>query len=235
MKINIRELPTYFINLEKDVDKYTSTTSLLQHLDFKDVNRVDAIESTRGCEKSHHKVLSDKSIPTPCLVLEDDILFTGNDNFIIEVPDDADAVYLGLSQWGRYLDFAGPWVHYEKIDDKIVRIMNGLAAHAIIYLSDHYREMVSKIAYHHGYEIDSPFDIGVAEVQKYFNVYAVDKPIFKQGGYNNNVTKNTISEVGLNKEQADKFFNDKIYKLEELQNVPDAAGFRSHYRPLKLL
>ena len=61
MKINIRELPTYFINLEKDVDKYTSTISLLQYLDFKDVNRFEAIESERGCGKSHHKILSDKS------------------------------------------------------------------------------------------------------------------------------------------------------------------------------
>jgi hypothetical protein len=235
MKINIRELPTYFINLEKDVDKYTSTISLLQYLDFKDVTRVDAIASTRGCEKSHHKVLSDKSIPTPCLVLEDDILFTGNDNFIIEVPDDADAVYLGLSQWGRYLDFAGPWVHYEKIDDQIVRIMNGLASHAIIYLSDHYREMVSKIAYHHGYEIESPFDIGIAEVQKYFNVYAVDVPIFKQNGYNKKATGIIISESGLNKKQADEFFKNSIYKLDTLQNVPDKAGLRSHYCPLKLL
>ena len=235
MKFDIRDIPTYFINLEKDVDKYTSTMSLLQYLKFKDINKVDAINAERGCEKSHHKLLSDKSIPTPCLVLEDDILFTGNDNFIIEIPDDADALYLGLSEWGRFLNFLGPgWVHYEKVDDKLVRILNGLSTHAIIYLNEDYRNTVSRIARWHGYVNPSPFDIGVAEVQRYYNVYAVDVPIFKQGNYNNKVTSNQISTRGMNKEQADKFFDSKIYKLNELINVTDSAGFRSHYHPIKL-
>jgi hypothetical protein len=235
VKFDIRDIPTYFINLETDVDKYTSTMSLLQYLEFKDVTKVDAIKAQRGCEKSHHKLLSDKSIPTPCLVLEDDILFTGNDNFIIEVPDDADALYLGLSEWGRFLDFIGPgWVHYEKVDDHLVRILNGLSAHAIIYLNEDYRNTVSRIARWHGYVNPSPFDIGVAEVQRYYNVYAVDVPIFKQGNYNNKVTSNQISTRGMNKEQADKFFDSKIHKLNELMNIPDSAGFRSHYHPIKL-
>ena len=236
MKIDIRGLPSYYINLDKDIDKRTSTQSLLEYLGFEDINRFGGILSKKGgCRMSHHKLLSDSSIPTPCIVFEDDLLFTGNENFIIDVPDDADAVYLGLSEWGRFLDFmGGGWVHYDKVDDTLVRIYNGLSTHAIIYLNPTYREVVSKIAYWHSYVNSCPFDMGIAEVQKYFNVYAVDKPIFKQSNYNNKVTSHTISERGMNKEQGDKFFNDKIYKLNELINIPDSAGYKSHYHPMKL-
>lgn len=235
MKIDIRNVPSYYINLESDIDKKISVESLLQYLGFENVNRVQGIKAERGCEKSHHKVLSDKTVPTPCIVFEDDLLFTGNEDFVIEVPDDADAVYLGLSEWGRFLDFLGPgWVHYDKVDDKIVRIYNGLSAHAILYINPFYKEMVSKVAHYHGYENPSPFDVGIAELQKYFNVYAIDSPIFKQSNYNNKVTSNVISQKGMNKEQAETFFTSKIYKLNELVNVTDSAGFRSHYLPLKL-
>lgn len=235
MKIDIRDLPTYFINLDEDVDKYTSALSLLQYLGFKNVTRFPGIKASGGCRKSHHKLLTDKSIPTPCLVLEDDILFTGNDKFEYEIPDDADALYLGLSEWGRFLDFMGAgWVHYEKVDEHVVRILNGLSTHAIIYFNEEYRNMVARIANWHSYTNPSPFDIGIAEVQRYFNVYAIDVPIFKQSNYNNKVTSNTISKRGMNKEQADKFFDNKIFKLNELINIPDSAGFRSHYKPLKL-
>ena len=235
MKIDIRDIPTYFINLDNDVDKYTSTMSLLQYLEFKDVNRFPGIKSERGCERSHHKLLSDKTIPTPCLVLEDDILFTGNDNFVIDIPDDADALYLGLSEWGRFLNFLGPgWVHYEKVDDHLVRILNGLSAHAIIYLNEEYRSVARRIAHWHGYVNLSAFDMGIADIQRYYNVYAVDVPIFKQGNYNNKVTSSQISKRGMNKEEGDKFFDSKIYKLNELINIPDSAGHRSHYHPVKL-
>jgi len=235
VKVDIRKLPTYFINLEKDVDKYTSAISLLQYLEFDNVNRVDAIEAGHGCEKSHHKVLSDKSIPTPCLVLEDDILFTGNTKFELDVPDDADAIYIGASQWGRFLNFSGPFVHYKKIDDDLVRVYNMMTTHAIIYLTDEYRNFVSRVANYHGNEHPSKFDIGIAETQKYFNVYALDNPIFKQGNYNRRSTGISISEVGMDKEAADKFYKEKVFKLNELQGIPDKAGNCSHYSPITLL
>ena len=235
MKLDIRKLPTYFINLEKDVDKYTSTISLLKYLEFDEIYRSPGVKEDFGCEKGHHKVLSNKDVPTPCLILEDDILFTGNTKFEVEVPDDADALYIGISQWGRFLNFSGPFIHYKKINDDIVRIYNMLTTHAVIYISEDYRNFIKRVAYHHGFETKSKFDIGVAETQKYFNVYALENPIFKQGNYNNKVTGVKVSEIGMDKKAADKFYTEKVFKLNELQNIPDKAGNGSHYCPTKLL
>jgi len=235
VKLDIRKLPTYFINLDKDIDKYTSTVSLLQYLEFEDVNRSPGVKEDFGCEKGHYKVLSNKDVPTPCLILEDDVLFTGNQNFEVEIPDDADALYIGISQWARYLNFSGPFLHYKKIDNDIVRIYNMMTAHAVVYISKEYRDFVKRLTHHHAYETKSKFDIGVAEIQKYFNVYALDSPIFKQGNYNNKATGVKVSEIGMDKKKADKFYEEKVFKLNELQGIPDKAGNRSHYCPTKLL
>ena len=231
MKFDIRDIPAYFINLDKDVDKYTSTTSLLHYLEFKDINRFPGIKANRGCEKSHHQLLSDKSIPTPCLVLEDDILFTGNDNFVIDVPDDADALYIGVSQWARFLNFSGPFVCYEPCKEDMVRIFNMMTTHAILYISEEYRNMISRVAKYHSFENPSPFDIGVADIQKYFNVYALDFPIFKQSAYNNKSTSIRVTDVGMDPEKQHQYFKSKMYKINELLNIPDKAGNRSHYSP----
>lgn len=58
-----------------------------------------------------------------------------------------------------------------------------LGAHAILYLSYEYVRMCSKVAFHN-YEIADYQDIGFAEIQKYFNVYAFDDPMFYQTSSN---------------------------------------------------
>ena len=231
MKLNLTNIPVYYVNLEGEDVKRENTESMLKDLGFKYVHRFDAIrhEAGRiiGCARSHYEIL--KNEKPPFIILEDDCAL--NKEFVseIEVPDNADALYLGISHWGRYLNHSGPYVHCTKVDDNIVRVHNMLATHAIMYLSDSYTEMCKRVAYHFGYEVENHLDIGFAEIHKFFNVYSFDEPLFRQYEWSA-VTTGKISQNSYDKKRADILFdlvnNDdqNFYKLNQ--------DFRSPYRPL---
>lgn len=238
MKINIRNLPSFYINLDVKEERRRSTEYTLKRLNFNQVKRVSAIEHEDpkvGCARSQHKVLSDTSISTPFLLMEDDCVYTGVKDFEYEIPDDVDALFIGNSQWARYLNFSGPFLHYKNIDAKIVKVYNMLAAHAIIYFNEEFRQVCSRISKYSGYEIMDHMDIGYAEIQKYYNVYALNDPIFKQSGHNEGVTSSNIIDIGISDKDSNKFFNDVKYDLNKLQGVPDLNGCPSTYYPLKLI
>jgi hypothetical protein len=126
-------------------------------------------------------------------------------------------------------------LHYKKVDEKIVKIYNMLAAHAVIYLSDEYKNICNRISHYCGYQLLDHMDNGYAEIQRYYNVYALDIPLFKQSGHNGGVTSSRISEVGIDDTQSDKFFNGVKYELNKLQGVPDLNNCPSTYYPTKIL
>jgi hypothetical protein len=238
MNINIRTLPTYYINLDIKENRRRSTEYTLKRLNFNNVKRVSGIEHEDpkvGCARSQYKVLSDCTIQTPFLLMEDDCVYTGIENFEYSIPDDADALFIGNSQWARFLNFSGPFLHYKKIDDNIVKVYNMLAAHAVIYLNEEFRQVCSRISKYSGYEILDHMDIGYAEVQRYYNVYALDNPLFKQSGHNGGVTSSKISEMGIDKKSSEKFFEVYSKNLTKLQGVLDLNDCPSTYYPLKLV
>lgn len=238
MKINIIKLPTYYINLDSKDDRRRSTEYTLKRLNFNNVTRVSAIpheDPKVGCARSQHKVLSNSSIKTPFLLVEDDIVFTGIPDFEYDIPDDADALFIGNSQWARYLNFSGPFLHYKKIDDRIAKVYNMLAAHAVIYLNDEFRQVCSRISKYSGYEIMDHMDIGYAEIQRYYNVYALNEPLFKQSGHNGGVTSSKITDIGVPEENAESFFNVVKNDFSKLQGVLDLNNCPSTYYPLKLV
>ena len=185
MKLDLREIPAIYINLDKDLEKNSNMQQLLKNdCNFKNVLRLEASKYPErhlaGCSMSHFNALGE--LDPPFIIFEDDCVLK-NWNPIIEVPDDADAVYLGISSWGRMNSHSGPCVQYEQIDKNLLRVYNMLSAHAVLYLSKEYVKMCSRISYHN-YEISDYQDIGFAEIQRYFNVYAFDNPIFYQTSSN---------------------------------------------------
>jgi hypothetical protein len=238
MKINIRTLPTYYINLDNQEERRETTEYTLNRLNFNSVTRISGIsceDPKVGCARSQHKFLSDSSILTPFLLMEDDCLYTGVKEFEYEIPDDADAFFIGNSQWARYLNFSGPFLHYRKIDNQIVQVYNMLAAHAIIYLNEEYRQICSRISKYCGYQLLDHMDNGYAEIQKYYNVYALNQPIFKQSGHNGGVTSSKITDIGIDANKSHQFFDMYNKNLNKLQGVPDLNGCPSTYYPSKLI
>jgi len=184
MNLDLRKIPVIYINLERDKEKNERIKTILSDLNFENVIRLDAYsfpdEPLSGCAFSWYNALQE--VEPPFLVLEDDCVVK---NFIpeIEIPDDADAVYLGISSWGRMNSHSGPFVQYENVDNGLLRIYNMLSTHSILYLTPEYTSICTKVAKHWA-DLGDHLDIGFAEIQRYYNVYAFDDPFFYQTSSN---------------------------------------------------
>jgi hypothetical protein len=181
MNLDLREIPFYYINLDDAVERKTRTENHLKALGIKSVNRIPAIRHNNGfagCARTVSDFLH-QITEGPFVLIEDDIDVKRWDP-IIEVPDDADALYLGISGWGRMNGHSGPFVQWEQVDDNLLRVYNMLSGHAIVYLSGEWVEMARRCCHHAGYLIESYYDVQIAEVQRFFNIYALDDPYFYQ-------------------------------------------------------
>ena len=250
MKIDLTDIPVYYINLDDREEKRKNTETMLKQMGFKFVERFSAIrhEAGRiiGCARSHYEIL--KSHKPPFIIIEDDCSLNKEFDKNIKIPDNADALYLGISHWGRYLNHSGPYVHITKVDDEIVRVHNMLATHAILYLSESYVDICKRISYNFGYEIENHLDIGFAEVHRFFNVYSFDEPLFGQYEWST-VTTGKLSEVSYNKNEANKLYqeikrdDENYYKLNEEFKSPlrpliskkDVNGIPGYFVPTKLI
>ena len=179
--LKINEIKTYYINLDKDIAQKESMEEVLTSSNFTNYERFPAIKAEWGCPKSHHAILS-KDIEPPFIILEDDCQVK-NEVLEMEIPDDVDAIYLGISAFGYYNGNIST-VAYNQVTEDVSRIYNMLSGHAILYLSQRYVDVVKNISHHCGHLTMQPFDKSVAEIQKYYNVYALNNPFFYQDTYN---------------------------------------------------
>ena len=188
MNLDLREIPVVYINMDKDVDKRERIENHIDRLGFKTKIRVPGVVhqdgARAGCALAQYNALHE--IDPPFIILEDDA--TPFDyNPIISIPDDTDALYLGISSWGRMNSHSGPFVQWEyyfkEVDINLLRVYNMLGTHAILYLNSEYISVCEKIAYHQ-HNIDEHVDIGFTDVQKYYNVYAFNQPLFYQTSSN---------------------------------------------------
>ena len=193
MKINLRKIPAVYINLEKHVEKNKNMQKILTECGFENIIRIEGIsipdKPVAGCSAAHYKGLIE--IEPPFILFEDDCQVK-NFRPIIDVPDDADAVYLGVSSWGRMNSHSGPYLQYENIHDDLYQVYNMLGGHSILYLTKDYVDICQRICYHAGYVIEDYQDIGFAEVHKWYNIYTFDEPFFYQtSGYHGTVNSLT--------------------------------------------
>ena len=116
----------------------------------------------------------------PFLLLEDDIEYTGM-SLDIEIEDDADAVYLGLSKYGGHLtenQNVYP-LSYEAHSDTQVRVLNMISGHAAFYNSPAYKLGVINAL------LSKPRpgyfnDVLISRIQPHYKVLALKRPLFFQ-------------------------------------------------------
>lgn len=176
MKIDLREIPVVWINLDSATENAKVMQERLNSKGFKNTHRKSgriippppgtdrSIAHFMGCGQSHIDILDDKNYSTPLLVLEDDIEFSDQFMPCIEFPDDADAVYLGISHGNLYYQSC-------KKDEHYLRIGGILAAHAILYVTPRFREAMSNVGKHCLNVLQRPWDMGTAAIQQHFKVY----------------------------------------------------------------
>ena len=198
--MNIRNVRTRWINVDKDVEKAQQMRGLLYGLGFTDHQKFSAVtgiephegvrageEHYRNCAESHFKILEETIVSDgqPVLILEDDVDVDGviSSNLEVPIPEDADAIYFGTSHGdGNYeaIDLNNGWLKIQRV----------FATHAIMHISKKFSEEVIRVGKTWIYEHNRPFDVGIAyDIQKSFNVYAPKKPFFFQADSKNSSNK----------------------------------------------
>lgn len=203
MKINIPSLPAFYINMEEADQRKADFLSWNKNLGFSNVTRIAGIY-----DKPYYVGLSKAFVNAlkagldikedSFIVFEDDASPTEKFKHTIDIPDDADAIYLGVSPWGFRsdqdikggADYNGSV--FEEVDGfpEVFKIHSTLTCHAILYISKRYAKAALE-------SYKKSIDLGhFGDAQIYFdglfdkyNVYAVG-PFF----YQNDLSKPHVLE-----------------------------------------
>jgi len=204
MIIDLKNIKKVYINLAKDIQKNKNIRQFMQELDYQNYERFEAILLRKerncfnaGCSASHNSVMKRYKTSVPFLLLEDDCKHTQwyNEYVIdgkIEVPDDADVVYLGYSTAGHH-----DWFRAESINDKWMRLKSCMATHAMLFLNDKINNFI--LDSDRSIREKEALDMSYAKnVLGNIKLYAPKKVLF----YQNNVcviTTHVTTEPELNK------------------------------------
>lgn len=184
MKLNILDIPVFYINLDSDREKRDSIETLLKNRGFTDVRRVRGTPNRRkkvGVAYAHKRALmSGLETGGPFIIFEDDIV-ENKFKKELEIPDNADAYYLGVSKWGLGSGVGQQTISLERYNTNSFRLYNMLSAHAILYLNmDYVKFLLKSVEFF--IKIETNQDKGRAESMKYWNIYAEKDPLFAQSG-----------------------------------------------------
>lgn len=182
-RIQFSEITAVFIcpaHNEKYLARKAHMEALCAELGFKEViHWKSGTEAYPDCLNKATIDILEYFANRPVLLLEDDVDVQGLREF--DIPEDADAVYLGLSkcagsktinQWQGESQFA-PY------SDSQVRVLNMLSGHAIYYHSAGYKRVVAE--YLRSYTGTKYYnDVPISRLQPCFRVYANKKPLFYQ-------------------------------------------------------
>lgn len=180
--MNILDAPVYYMAVNKNYE----LEEKLAIKGFYDVTWVEtethfpkAVGVARAQKKTLERALAEDK--WPFIVLEEDVEFYKNPPHSINPPEEIDALYLGLSQWGIKNGRGGLHIAVTKANNGMHRVWNMLAAHAIMYFSkDYVNFLINGIDIF--LTIPTNQDKMRAETMKYWKVYALTTPVLYQSG-----------------------------------------------------
>lgn len=182
MIIKLKEITVIYIcpdYNEKYHNRKVHMDQLLNNLKFKNViHYKSSNEKYPNCLNNATIDIFSKYYP-PFLLLEDDIKDTQNIPDILEIPDNTDAFYLGLSSGGGHIsdNYDDEDSQFEHINDNLYKVKNMLCTHAILYITPNYllnvrNQLITKPDYYN--------DVVISQIQNKFNIYCHDKSYFYQ-------------------------------------------------------
>ena len=171
MRINLKDLKIAYINIPRYPNRNQTMINMLEHYGL-DYYRVEGSmnESHDPIAKSHFMALKGN----PDIVLEDDCLpFDYREE--IDVPDDSDVVFLGISSGTTQTHTP----KYEKISKDIYRLNDMTTVHAILYVTETGRQWLRN-AYEMTAREKPRFDRATAILMPTIKAYGLNSPIWYQ-------------------------------------------------------
>ena len=196
MKLDIRSVQVFLLSPGEGRWRGRALTVFQRLLDagFKRISFVKSVPDTAGMNsltRTNLLVFQEQLNTTePFLLLEDDCEIWNLPTEPIEIPDDADAVYVGVSQWiyphpyqrlnqnfTPILPNAPPFVL--SASDTCTRIRGMTSTHAILYISRPYIQTCIQ-AIEPQLQFQTPHDLVLATQHAAHHVYALKEPMFYQ-------------------------------------------------------
>ena len=185
MIINYEKMKYYFLTYKNETRKQHMLEEFKQY----DITAVDSFSDT-----SKHKsgaigfsklldlacLRQEKDKPfQPFCMMEDDVKKYREFPNTLEIPNDADILYIGLSVCGMR---PGTYCYdacYTNVNEEIIKLQNMLALHGLIICSQTGLNAF-KASLIKDFESDQPWDISIAKAQPYYNIFALRKPLVFQ-------------------------------------------------------
>lgn len=215
MIIYPKKLKYYFLTCNNEIRK-NHMINEFKNFDLTEVNPVIGIGKNKSAITGNSRIidLACKNFGNnfePFVMLEDDVCLQNWIPEYIELPNDADILYIGLSSCS--LDEEGTF-YYKFIyrNSPVLKIYNMLASHGIIICSLRGMLMYQKALFE-SYYTEEPWDVLYAKVMPLLNVYALKNPLVYQYsaiGGEQSTTKLALKNIRNRKEE--KFPTDKISK-----------------------
>lgn len=189
MILNLKTIKKVYVNLDRDTERRNRFENTLKELQYTNYERFSARllpkirDFNHGCSQSHHDLMKQYQNNLPLFLLEDDAKNTiWYDEYVkdgeIEVPDDADVIYMGISTAGSWKDL-GVDFYCEKLNDKWIKLTHCLGTHAMIFLNDSIHKFIENSR--SSIERKIPLDIAYAkEIIPNLKIYAPKKSLFYQ-------------------------------------------------------
>lgn len=115
----------------------------------------------------------------PFIILEDDASKYRKFPEHVDIPIDADIVYLGLHGWGYGMTEPINIVYSEYVDKDLMRVKNLLALHGVMVCSAAGAAVIQRTMVESFYR-DTPWDVPITHAQPFYNVYAFKTPLVYQ-------------------------------------------------------
>lgn len=178
IRIDLREIPIFVLNMEEDHERKAFMTEQLNALglEHRFISAVKCDPVAVGITLSHLKTLRQEGLKPPFLILEDDCkILPHRFAYWYDLPQETDALYLGHSVFGlreQKDEYGVRWgqqgnTKYKHYNENYIRVFSMLSRHAILYVSERYfrNAIAANLSALLDYAFSIPGDIMYAEMQ----------------------------------------------------------------------
>ena len=214
MKIFLKNIKHYFLTVDTNSVRKKHMMEQFKDYDITEINPILGIGKQKSGATGFSKMIDlglrnqDRKKPfQPFITYEDDCSKYREYPEYIEVPDDADICYIGLSRCSMNETSWHNQLYYKNINNDIVRIYNMLSLHGIIICSASGALAIQKCMLE-GYYKNIIWDIYTAQIQYYYNVYALKQPlVFQDRAYGGAEDETKISIESADSPLPEKYIN----------------------------
>jgi hypothetical protein len=191
MLIDLKKTKYYYLTTRTNAKRVKHIEGILKIYDLTEVNPImgeNFGKQRSGCTGTARMVdlglrNQKKNEPfQPFILLEDDVSLSETMPDKIEIPDDADIIYIGVSCGGlgkHTRQKPGDPLYATDYNEKYIRVYNMLSTHAIMICSAAGANIYAQCMLE-GFYNPTGWDCYLARIQSYYKVYALKNPLFYQ-------------------------------------------------------